>query len=432
MDSGNCASSVCLGDSEADRKTAIKDEGHEHLRKIFIGGLSTQTSVDKLREFFSQFGVVSDAVVMRDPMSNHSRGFGFVTFVDPKSVEIVQRARPHTIDNKIVETKHALPRQEFKRGSVVGGFRFETGFVNSKRIFLGGLKEYHDEKVVREYFSQFGPVASVKLLIDRETGRQRAFGFLEFVDPLSADKALAPRKHWILQTLVEVKRSTQKPDRRFRYPISSSVRAGYIPPQPATADSYNYNNPNYNPYLAQSVLPPSAFTNGWAHYVIPMASKPTPGQNTAPKHPFAGHGPEMWSTYPKPGTYPAQEWTPSKVGEWAPKPGHKHAQTSTNDRPKLNLNGLQAATSNDKLDLGAGGDGDRKSGIGLGLGSSGGADVGAGLELGLGLTAGAAVGVGAIKKWPNQDYKVFKPAKSPTNGVIPKIGKGATPPPYGI
>ncbi|EDX13049.1 GD20485 [Drosophila simulans] len=395
MDSGNCASSVCLGDSEADRKTAIKDEGHEHLRKIFIGGLSTQTSVDKLREFFSQFGVVSDAVVMRDPMSNHSRGFGFVTFVDPKSVEIVQRARPHTIDNKIVETKHALPRQEFKRGSVVGGFRFETGFVNSKRIFLGGLKEYHDEKVVREYFSQFGPVASVKLLIDRETGRQRAFGFLEFVDPLSADKALAPRKHWILQTLVEVKRSTQKPDRRFRYPISSSVRAGYIPPQPATADSYNYNNPNYHPYLAQSVLPPSAFTNGWAHYVIPMASKPTPGQNTAPKHPFAGHGPEMWSTYPKPGTYSAQEWTPSKVGEWAPKPGHKHAQTSTNDRPKLNLNGLQAATSNDKLDLGAGGDGDRKSGIGLGLGSSG---------------AGAAVGVGAIKKWPNQDYKVFKPA----------------------
>lgn len=93
-----------------------------------------------------------------------------------------------------METKHALPRQDFKRGggvgSVVGSFGCEAGFMNSKRIFLGGLKEYHDENIVREYFSQFGPVASVKLLMDGETGRQRAFGFLEFVDPSSAEKAL--------------------------------------------------------------------------------------------------------------------------------------------------------------------------------------------------------------------------------------------------
>nr|AAC47508.1 testis-specific-RRM-protein [Drosophila melanogaster] len=428
MDAGNCASSACLGDCKGDGKTAIKEEGYEHLRKIFIGGLSTQTTVETLRGFFSQFGIVADAVVLRDPVSNHSRGFGFVTYVDPKSVEIVQRARPHTIDNKIVETKHALPRQDFKRGggvgSVVGSFGCEAGFMNSKRIFLGGLKEYHDENIVREYFSQFGPVASVKLLMDRETGRQRAFGFLEFVDPSSAEKALAPRKHWILQTLVEVKRSTQKADRRFRFPIFSSVRAGYIPPQPATADSYNYNNPNYNPYLAQSVLPPSAFTNGWAHYVIPMAPKPTPGQNMAAslpsqqlaEHSLNGHGPDMWSSYPKTGIYSAQEWTSSKVAEWGPKAGHKHAQTSTNDRAKIDLKELQAATFNDKLDFGARGDADRMSGAGLGLG----------------LTGGAAVGVGAIKKWPTQDYKVFKPAKSPTNGVIPKIGKEATTPPYGI
>ncbi|EDW97264.1 ribonucleoprotein RB97D [Drosophila yakuba] len=430
MDADNCATSACLGDCKADRKTAIKDDGDEHLRKIFIGGLSTQTTMDTLREFFSQFGSVADAVVMRDPVNNHSRGFGFVTYVDPKSIEIVQKARPHTIDNKAVETKPALPRHEFNRaggvGSILGGCSAGAGFVKSNKIFLGGLKDFHDEKTVREYFSQFGAVATVKLLMDKDTGRKRGFGFLEFEDPSSAEKALAQGKHSILQTLVEVKRSTQKPDpgKRLRFPVSGSIRAGYIPPQPPTLDNYNYNynsNANYNPYLAQSVLPPSAFTHGWAHYVTPVAPKPTPGQymtppQSQPGNPFAGHATDMWSSYPKPGTYAAQEWTPSKVVEWPPKAGHKHAQTSTSDRPKTDLKVVQTTPLDDKLDLGARGDADGTSGVGLGLG----------------LTGGAAVGVGAIKKWPTEDYKIFKPAQSPTNGVIPKIANGASPPAYGV
>lgn len=75
-------------------------ENNEHLRKIFVGGLSINTTAESMRQFFSQFGVVSDAVVMRDPISNRSRGFGFVTYVESSSVENVQRARPHIIDSK--------------------------------------------------------------------------------------------------------------------------------------------------------------------------------------------------------------------------------------------------------------------------------------------------------------------------------------------
>ena len=35
--------------------------------KLFIGGLSFDTTDDKLRAFFKKYGAVSDAVVMRDP-----------------------------------------------------------------------------------------------------------------------------------------------------------------------------------------------------------------------------------------------------------------------------------------------------------------------------------------------------------------------------
>jgi len=37
--------------------------------KLFVGGLSWQTSQDKLREYFGQFGNVTDVLVMKDPIT---------------------------------------------------------------------------------------------------------------------------------------------------------------------------------------------------------------------------------------------------------------------------------------------------------------------------------------------------------------------------
>ena len=60
-------------------------EGHdpkepEQLRKLFIGGLSFETTDDSLREHFENWGTLTDCVVMRDPQTKRSRGFGFVTY----------------------------------------------------------------------------------------------------------------------------------------------------------------------------------------------------------------------------------------------------------------------------------------------------------------------------------------------------------------
>lgn len=37
--------------------------------KLFVGGLSWQTTPDKLREYFGQFGAVTDVLVMKDPVT---------------------------------------------------------------------------------------------------------------------------------------------------------------------------------------------------------------------------------------------------------------------------------------------------------------------------------------------------------------------------
>ena len=40
--------------------------------KLFVGGLSWQTNQDRLREYFGQFGTVTDVLVMKDPITQVS------------------------------------------------------------------------------------------------------------------------------------------------------------------------------------------------------------------------------------------------------------------------------------------------------------------------------------------------------------------------
>ncbi|KAE8625207.1 hypothetical protein XENTR_v10006192 [Xenopus tropicalis] len=79
--------------------------------KMFIGGLSWQTSPDSLRDYFNKFGEIRECMVMRDPTTKRSRGFGFVTFADPASVDKVLAQPHHELDSKTIDPKVAFPRR---------------------------------------------------------------------------------------------------------------------------------------------------------------------------------------------------------------------------------------------------------------------------------------------------------------------------------
>ena len=73
--------------------------------KMFIGGLSWQTTPESVREYFSQFGDVAEVMVMKDPATRRSRGFGFITFSNAGSVNKVQSYPAHQLDGKLIEPK---------------------------------------------------------------------------------------------------------------------------------------------------------------------------------------------------------------------------------------------------------------------------------------------------------------------------------------
>ena len=72
------------------------DEG-----KLFIGGIAWDTSEETLTEYFTQYGQVTQAVIMREKPTGRPRGFGFVVFSDPSVLDRVLQDR-HTIDGRTV------------------------------------------------------------------------------------------------------------------------------------------------------------------------------------------------------------------------------------------------------------------------------------------------------------------------------------------
>ncbi|XP_035239913.1 RNA-binding protein Musashi homolog 2-like isoform X1 [Anguilla anguilla] len=98
------------GDGSQATSGSPNDSQHDP-GKMFIGGLSWQTSPDSLRDYFSKFGEIRECMVMRDPTTKRSRGFGFVTFADAASVDKVLAQPHHELDSKTIDPKVAFPRR---------------------------------------------------------------------------------------------------------------------------------------------------------------------------------------------------------------------------------------------------------------------------------------------------------------------------------
>jgi cold-inducible RNA-binding protein len=59
-----------------------------------------------------------------------------------------------------------------------------------KRLYVGNLSFNTTELELREVFSQYGTVADTKMVMDRETGRPRGFGFVEMGSDDEAKQAI--------------------------------------------------------------------------------------------------------------------------------------------------------------------------------------------------------------------------------------------------
>ncbi|THD20302.1 Heterogeneous nuclear ribonucleoprotein A2 [Fasciola gigantica] len=285
-----------VGDSKADQD-----------KKLFVGGLNPKTNEDSLRAYYSQWGEITDVVVMKDPRSNKSRGFGFVTFKEASSVDKAQADRPHKVDGKDVDSKRAMPREETS----------PEVHAAVKKIFVGGLKKDVTNEDLAEYFGKYGNVTDATIVVAKDTNTSRGFAFVTFDDTDSVDKVILARPHMIGGHKADVRKALSREELRKVQTKPSPARmdynsswnegpnAGYQ--QPSWDQGYNqsygtgqqqyYNNSGYGygGYDNSGGWPPVA--DGFGNYQQqqpygggPMRATPASAAQYTRPAPYTGNG----------------------------------------------------------------------------------------------------------------------------------------------
>uniref|UniRef100_A0A671MYH2 Heterogeneous nuclear ribonucleoprotein A1-like n=1 Tax=Sinocyclocheilus anshuiensis TaxID=1608454 RepID=A0A671MYH2_9TELE len=173
----------------------------EQLRKLFIGGLSFETTDDSLRAHFEQWGALTDCVVMKDPNTKRSRGFGFVTYSSVFEVDASMDARPHKVDGRLVEPKRAVSREDSNK---------PFAHTTVKKIFVGGIKDDTEENHLRDYFIPFGKIEAIEIMVDHKTGNKRGFAFVTFDDHDAVDRIVIQKYHTVNGHNCEVRKALSK------------------------------------------------------------------------------------------------------------------------------------------------------------------------------------------------------------------------------
>ncbi|XP_041086254.1 heterogeneous nuclear ribonucleoprotein D0-like isoform X2 [Polyodon spathula] len=192
------------GESEGAKIDASRneeDEGNdpdacsETSRKIFVGGLSWDTTKKDLKDYFCKFGEVVDCTLKLDPITGRSRGFGFVLFKEADSVDKVMVQKEHKLNGKVIDPKKA---KAMKTKEPV------------KKVFVGGLSPDTPEEKIREYFGGYGEVESIELPMENKTNKRRGFCFITFKEEEPVKKIMEKKYHNVGLSKCEIKVAMSK------------------------------------------------------------------------------------------------------------------------------------------------------------------------------------------------------------------------------
>ncbi|XP_024977421.1 glycine-rich RNA-binding protein 2, mitochondrial-like [Cynara cardunculus var. scolymus] len=86
--------------------------------------------------------------------------------------------------------RQSISQTTVSNGNAKGPSMFNAFRCMSSKLFVGGLSYQTDDHSLKEAFSGFGDVVEARVITDRESGRSRGFGFVNYTSDDSAKEAM--------------------------------------------------------------------------------------------------------------------------------------------------------------------------------------------------------------------------------------------------
>lgn len=82
-------------------------------KKLYVGGLSYDTTQDSLQAYFAQAGTVESAIIIMDKMTNRSKGFGFVEMAtEEEAQKAIEMFNGKEFEGRSLTVNEARPMTE--------------------------------------------------------------------------------------------------------------------------------------------------------------------------------------------------------------------------------------------------------------------------------------------------------------------------------
>ncbi|CAI0378487.1 unnamed protein product [Linum tenue] len=124
----------------------------------------------------------------------------------------------------------SLLRQSVSQSSSLpmGSMMNSSRFMSTNKLFIGGLSYSTDDQSLKQAFDAYGEVVEARVITDRDTGRSRGFGFVNFTEAEAANSAMSAMDGQELQGRnIRVSLANERPSAPRAYNDSYRGGGGY-------------------------------------------------------------------------------------------------------------------------------------------------------------------------------------------------------------
>lgn len=172
--------------SENRRSSQLKNL--DYSRRVFVGGIDVEADRKDIIRYFSKFGRIIDAEIIRFKDTGNSKGYGFI-FCKHKETVTKIFGRKHTLFGKVLDVNEAYDKKVVRR-------RNWGNDGKSRSLYITKVHNHTTQHDLREYFLQFGSVRRAYVFKkESKNGKNQWHGFVEFFSPYSLDSVFKVKSH---------------------------------------------------------------------------------------------------------------------------------------------------------------------------------------------------------------------------------------------